>query len=113
MNTRNYSPEQRAAYARTLRVILPMMWDGTKANDKNTLYRYICSALVGAAVNHLATKTDTQALNDEVMARIAPCRSLEDWLYVEHRVMCTNDSEAIQAHRIHWIINMIEEFERD
>ena len=112
MNTRNYSPEQRALYARTLRAILPTMWDGTKENDKNVFYRYICSALVSAKFHGLIPGDDAQALKEELLARVAPHHSLEDWLYKEHAITCTNDSEAIQAHRLWWIISMIEEFER-
>lgn len=115
--TRDYSPERRALYARVIRVVQPMMWDGRKETDHNKLYRYICSALVGAYANGLCEKWEAHALRDELLARLVGRlgerrKSLEDWLYLDHGVTCTNKPEVIQAHRIWWLEEMLKEFER-
>lgn len=89
-----------------------MVWDGTKEGDKMSAFRHPCSAALIAGYRGTLPKAHATALQEELRARIAPHRCLEDWLHSVHGFREVLDHEAVQAHRIWWLETMLEEFER-
>ena len=109
---RDYSPEQRAAYARCLRAAKDHLWNGDGAFRSNVEERrFICQALVLAWMCSDVSQAEAAMTILEVRARLGGYNNLEDWL-CRNSNMWPQDEQTMQGLRFVWIDSMIEEFER-